>query len=86
MKRPIKVSLVYPIFYLIVCVFLVITPLTSSPWECLMGLIVIASGIPFYFLGVLWKKKPRGFMIMLGKVTALSQKLFLAAPEELKVE
>ncbi|XP_076449300.1 Y+L amino acid transporter 2-like [Babylonia areolata] len=86
LKRPIKVNLVYPIFYLIVCVFLVITPLTSSPWECLMGLIVIASGIPFYFLGVLWKKKPAGFMIMLSKVTVLSQKLFFAAPEEVKEE
>ncbi|KAK7114759.1 Y+L amino acid transporter 2-like isoform X2 [Littorina saxatilis] len=86
LERPIKISLVYPIFYLIVCVFLVITPLTSSPWECLMGLIVIASGIPFYFLGVLWKKKPAGFMIMLRKVTILSQKLFYAAPEEQKEE
>ena len=64
-----QVNLVYPIFYLIVCVFLVITPLTSSPWECLMGLIVIASGIPFYLLGVLWKKKPTGFMIMLCEYT-----------------
>ncbi|XP_025115924.1 Y+L amino acid transporter 2-like isoform X1 [Pomacea canaliculata] len=86
MKRPIKVNIVYPIFYLIVCIFLVITPLTSSPWECLMGLIVIASGIPFYFLGVLWKKKPRGFMIILKKITILSQKLFYASPEELKEE
>ncbi|XP_012936951.2 large neutral amino acids transporter small subunit 2, partial [Aplysia californica] len=60
LERPIKVSLFFPVFYLIVCVFLIITPLTSSPMECLMGLIMIATGIPVYMLGVMWKNKPQG--------------------------
>ncbi|XP_046580344.1 Y+L amino acid transporter 2-like [Haliotis rubra] len=84
MERPIKVNIFFPVFFLLICLFLLITPLTSSPMECLMGLVMIATGIPVYFLGVMWKKKPRAFTSMLRSFTRFTQKLFYAAREELK--
>ncbi|KAL5022877.1 hypothetical protein ScPMuIL_002032 [Solemya velum] len=61
MKRPITVNIVFPIFFMIICLFLIITPLTSSPKECFMGIIMVLTGIPVYVLGVMWKNKPPSF-------------------------
>ena len=63
-----QVSLVFPVFYLIICLFLVVTPLTTSPMECLMGLIMVCTGIPVYMLGVMWSKKPQGFRVAFGEL------------------
>lgn len=86
LERPIKVSLVFPIFYLIICLFLVVTPLTTSPMECLMGLFMVCTGIPVYMLGVMWSKKPQGFRVAFGKFSAMTQKLFYAVHEDVKIE
>ncbi|KAK0051408.1 Y+L amino acid transporter 2-like isoform X3 [Biomphalaria pfeifferi] len=84
LERPIRVNLFFPIFYFIICVFLIITPLTTSPKECLMGLIMILTGIPVYVLGVMWEKKPQGFRIAFCKFSKITQKLFYAVHEEIK--
>ncbi|RUS92002.1 hypothetical protein EGW08_000215 [Elysia chlorotica] len=86
LKRPIKVNLVFPVFYLIICLFLVVTPLTTSPMECLMGLIMVCTGIPVYMLGVMWSKKPQGFRVAFGKFSAMTQKLFYAVHEDVKID
>ncbi|KAJ8302581.1 hypothetical protein KUTeg_018977 [Tegillarca granosa] len=67
-NRPIKVSLVFPIFFMIVCVFLFIMPLTANPIECFVGIGVVASGIPVYILGVMWKRKPEFFNALQGEL------------------
>jgi len=82
MERPIKVSLFFPVFYLLVCVFLIVTPLTSSPYECLMGLAMVATGVPVYMLCVMWEKKPQGYRIAYAKFTKLTQKLFFTVHED----
>ena len=51
-----------------------------------MGLLVTASGIPVYIVGVMWKKKPESFTRSFGKFTALTQKFFYAVPEDAKTE
>ncbi|ESO82840.1 hypothetical protein LOTGIDRAFT_109029 [Lottia gigantea] len=72
MERPIKVHIALPIFFVIICIFLIITPLTTSPMECLMGIIMICTGIPVYILGVLWTSKPKVFTKNLGRFDAIS--------------
>jgi hypothetical protein len=32
-----------------------------------MGMAVVASGIPVYILGVVWKNKPESFLSLVGK-------------------
>ncbi|KAH8351653.1 hypothetical protein KR059_010641 [Drosophila kikkawai] len=51
-ERPIKVSLALPIIYLIVCLFLVISSCSQSPYEVGIGTIIILSGIPVYYLTI----------------------------------
>lgn len=83
-ERPIKVHIAFPIFFMIICAFLFIMPLTASPQECFIGLLMVATGIPVYILGVLWKSKPEAFKVLTEKFTKFTQKLFLCVPEELK--
>ncbi|KAK3086049.1 hypothetical protein FSP39_012664 [Pinctada imbricata] len=83
-KRPIKVSLAFPIFFVFICVFLLVMPLTIDPSEVKMGIFMILTGIPVYILGVLWKKKPLSFRSLVDKFTLLTQKVFYVVREELK--
>ncbi|XP_076018416.1 large neutral amino acids transporter small subunit 2 isoform X1 [Genypterus blacodes] len=75
MHRPIKVSLVWPVIYLLFWAFLMIFSLYSEPLVCGMGLAIMMTGAPVYFLGVHWEKKPQCFDRALGKITHLCQKL-----------
>ena len=82
MDRPIKVHLGIPILFLFICSFLVFMPLYVRPIEVGMGLLITASGIPVYFVGVYWTNKPTWFKSFIGKATTQSQKLFLGVKEE----
>nr|CAD7415111.1 unnamed protein product [Timema poppensis] len=82
MTRPIKVSLWVPIVFIVVCMFLVFVPCYYVPYEVGMGVLITVTGIPAFFLGVVWEKKPSWFIHALGKFTIGVQKLFLSAREE----
>lgn len=86
MTRPIKVPLWIPIVFVTLCVFLVVVPCYERPYEVGMGLLITISGIPAYFLGVVWKSKPIWFQKMNIKATHTVQKLFLSAKEEREVD
>ncbi|KAK7864127.1 hypothetical protein R5R35_007645 [Gryllus longicercus] len=82
MERPIKVSLWIPILFVLICAFLVVVPLYERPIEVGIGLLITCSGIPIYFLGVVWQNKPAWFQNALVAATYNVQKLFLSAKEE----
>lgn len=75
MHRPIKISLIWPVIYLIFWAFLLIFSLYSEPVVCGIGLAIMLTGVPVYFLGVYWKNKPQCFDIFVDKMTYLGQKL-----------
>ncbi|XP_017840608.1 Y+L amino acid transporter 2 [Drosophila busckii] len=52
MERPIRVNLLLPVIYLIVCLFLVIASGFQSPLEVGVGTVIILSGIPVYYLTI----------------------------------
>ncbi|OWF35083.1 Y+L amino acid transporter 2-like isoform X2 [Mizuhopecten yessoensis] len=83
-ERPIKVHIFFPIFFMAICLFLFIMPLTASPTECFMGLLMVATGIPVYILGVMWENKPEAFKVLTEKFTKFTQKLCLGVREEMK--
>lgn len=56
LKRPIKVNLFYPSVFLFVCLFIILMTLWQIPGQSLMCIILLAAGIPVYYLGVKWKK------------------------------
>ncbi|XP_063092959.1 large neutral amino acids transporter small subunit 2 isoform X4 [Cavia porcellus] len=73
--RPIKISLLFPIIYLLFWAFLLIFSLWSEPVVCGIGLAIMLSGVPVYFLGVYWQNKPKGFNDFIELLTLVSQKM-----------
>lgn len=53
-----KVSLFIPIVFIMICCFLVFIPIYVRPREVAAGLLITATGIPAYFIGIYWENKP----------------------------
>lgn len=64
--RPIKVNLLVPIVYVIICLFLIVMPCVEAPYEVGMGALITLSGVPAYYFGVYWKNKPQSFQKFMG--------------------
>ncbi|XP_064884477.1 asc-type amino acid transporter 1 isoform X1 [Columba livia] len=80
--RPIKVNLLVPITYLAFWAFLLIFSLYSEPVVCGVGLIIILTGVPVFFLGVYWRNKPKCVNRLIESVTCWGQKLcFVVYPQ-----
>uniref|UniRef100_A0A672RYJ3 Large neutral amino acids transporter small subunit 2-like n=1 Tax=Sinocyclocheilus grahami TaxID=75366 RepID=A0A672RYJ3_SINGR len=75
MHRPIKISLVWPVIYLLFWAFLLIFSLYSEPVVCGIGLAIMLTGVPVYFLGVYWDNKPQ--FALAHFETILFSKLFV---------
>lgn len=84
MHRPIKVPAIIPVIFVIICAFLIVVPCFDAPMEVLMGVVFTLAGIPFYYLGVAWKDKPRWYQRKIEQVTHFCQKLFLSAKEDVE--
>nr|XP_022912661.1 Y+L amino acid transporter 2 [Onthophagus taurus] len=50
MPRPIKVNIFIPVTFLMCCAFLIIFPIPTYPWNTIIGVIIVLSGIPVYYL------------------------------------
>jgi len=66
MERPIKVNILIPLLFLVICTFLVFLPIYVRPFEVGMGIAITATGIPAYLIGVAWKGKPDGLKKAVG--------------------
>ncbi|XP_045073448.1 asc-type amino acid transporter 1-like [Coregonus clupeaformis] len=81
--RPIKVSVLVPISYLVFWAVLLGFSLYSEPVVCGMGIVIMLTGVPVYFVGVHWKKKPKCVYRVVECVTYVGQKLcFVVFPQE----
>ncbi|XP_004636882.2 b(0,+)-type amino acid transporter 1 [Octodon degus] len=84
-ERPIKVPIFIPILVILVSVFLVLTPIITSPaWEYLYCVVFILSGLIFYFLFIhyefAWAQK------ISKPVTSFLQMLMEVVPPEKDLE
>ncbi|KAG3260901.1 solute carrier family 7 member 8, transcript variant X3 [Ictidomys tridecemlineatus] len=73
--RPIKINLLFPIIYLLFWAFLLVFSLWSEPVVCGIGLAIMLTGVPVYFLGVYWQHKPQCFNDFIELLTLVSQKM-----------
>ncbi|XP_073527150.1 large neutral amino acids transporter small subunit 2 [Phyllobates terribilis] len=73
--RPIKVNLIFPVIYLLFWAFLLVFSLWSEPVVCGIGLAIMLTGVPVYFLGVHWQNKPQCFNNFVAAMTRACQKL-----------
>ncbi|XP_026884542.2 large neutral amino acids transporter small subunit 2 [Electrophorus electricus] len=73
--RPIKISLAWPVIYLLFWAFLLGFSLYKEPVVCCIGLAILTSGVPVYLFGVYWEAKPKSFIYFVDRMTHLGQKL-----------
>lgn len=86
LPRPIKVNLIWPYIYIIATIFITIVPMIADPKGTGMGCLIIASGIPVYFVFIYWKNKPRIIRKVLASVTICLQKFMYVVPGEKKAK
>lgn len=65
-----QISLIWPVIYLIFWAFLLIFSLYSEPVVCGIGLAIMLTGVPVYFLGVYWENKPHCFDAFVSKLAS----------------
>ncbi|XP_014441770.1 large neutral amino acids transporter small subunit 2 isoform X3 [Tupaia chinensis] len=82
--RPIKINLLFPIIYLLFWAFLLVFSLWSEPIVCGIGLAIMLTGVPVYFLGVYWQHKPKCFNDFIELLTLVSQKMCVVVYPEVE--
>lgn len=65
-----QVNLLIPISYLLFWVVLLCFSLYSEPVVCGLGMVIMLTGVPVYFVGVWWKDKPKWISRAVGKLTS----------------
>lgn len=58
LPRPIKVNLILPVTFIVLCVTLVMLPSLEQPLNLLVGILITCAGIPVYYACIKWKNKP----------------------------
>ncbi|XP_032246446.1 asc-type amino acid transporter 1 isoform X3 [Phoca vitulina] len=87
LHRPIKVNLLVPVAYLVFWAFLLVFSFISEPIVCGVGVIIILTGVPVFFLGVFWRSQPKCVHGLTESMTRWGQELCFVvypqgAPEE----
>ncbi|XP_065579347.1 Y+L amino acid transporter 2-like isoform X2 [Artemia franciscana] len=77
LDRPIRVSLIFPIIYILGTLFITIVPMIASPVETGVGVLIIFTGVPVYFLFIAWKNKPRAIAKTIVKTMIFLQKILV---------
>ncbi|MBZ3885298.1 Asc-type amino acid transporter 1 [Sciurus carolinensis] len=82
LHRPIKVNLLVPVAYLVFWAFLLVFSFISEPMVCGVGIIIILTGVPIFFLGVFWRRKPKCVHRLTESMTRWGQELcFVVYPQ-----
>ncbi|XP_010134201.1 PREDICTED: cystine/glutamate transporter [Buceros rhinoceros silvestris] len=82
MPRPFKVPLFIPALFSFTCLFMVALSLYSDPVNTGIGFAITLTGVPAYYLFVVWDKKPKWFRKLLDRVTITLQILLEVIPSE----
>ncbi|KAJ8679425.1 hypothetical protein QAD02_015212 [Eretmocerus hayati] len=82
LHRPIRVPIILPIVFFIICAFLVTVPCLDSPWEVGIGTGFVLSGIPVYFIFIHWPQKPKWLISASYKFNMLCAKIFMCVQED----
>lgn len=83
-KRPIKVNILVPLTYMIICSFLVVASCYQAPRETGYTTAVILCGIPVYYITI---ARPTTFLSGLSQnINMFCAKLFMCVPNEEKFD
>ncbi|KRY88397.1 Y+L amino acid transporter 2, partial [Trichinella pseudospiralis] len=81
-RRPLVVSLIFPVILLIGCVFLLIFPLAQQPIDAAISLAIMLTGLPVYAFFFKYLSKSASMLNFIQKSKLLLQKLLLVAKVE----
>lgn len=84
LNRPIKVSLVLPLSFFVISVFLVVLSCITHPLEVGIGIVFIALGVPVYMVFIYWENKPEWFLEACHSFNIACSKMFMSLPEDSK--
>lgn len=73
--RPIKVNIAIPCIFLIAIACLVIIPAIQNTKDTAIGLGILLSGVPVYYICVKWKTKPDSYHAFSACILRFLQKL-----------
>ena len=73
-------NLLFPIIYILATLFITVVPMIVTPVETAIGLAIIATAIPVYFLFIAWRNKPPAIQILSSGVTTMMQKVLVVVP------
>ncbi|XP_072440181.1 cystine/glutamate transporter isoform X2 [Chiloscyllium punctatum] len=76
------VPLFIPAFFAFTCLFIVALSLYSDPINTGIGFIITLTGIPAYYLFVVWDKKPKCFKKLMYLMTRTAQIILQVVPPE----
>jgi len=71
------VNLAFPILYVLATIVICGLPMIITPVETAIGLAMILSGVPVYFIFVFWKNKPEMIRRWSSNFTVFMQKLLV---------
>jgi len=82
LKRPIKINIIYPCVFVLVCCFILVLSFYSAPTECLIGTAITLTGIPVYYLCVVYEKNhPPSINNFKSGFTKFVQKITMSMPQ-----
>ncbi|XP_026553625.1 cystine/glutamate transporter [Pseudonaja textilis] len=82
MPRPFKVPLFIPALFSFTCLFMVALSLYADPVNTGIGFAITLTGVPAYYLFIIWDKKPAWFRRFLDKMTSTLQIILEVVPTE----
>ena len=81
-ERPIKIPLPIPIIFITILVILIVASALTDVDNIMTSIFLLATAIPAYVFGVMWKKKPSSFYRHYNSLAITLQKLFHVIPDE----
>uniref|UniRef100_A0AC34PVF0 Amino acid transporter n=1 Tax=Panagrolaimus sp. JU765 TaxID=591449 RepID=A0AC34PVF0_9BILA len=81
-ERPIKFPIGVPVAFLVLCTYILVCPFFEKPMELIYAAAIIASGIPVYFIFVVWQTKPQILLKPWESLTRVIQGTLLCVPNE----
>ncbi|CAH6779037.1 Slc7a11 [Phodopus roborovskii] len=84
MHRPFKVPLFIPALFSFTCLFMVVLSLYSDPFSTGIGFLITLTGVPAYYLFIIWDKKPKWFRQLSDRITRTLQIILEVVPEDSK--
>ncbi len=81
-ERPMKIPLPIPIVFITILVVLIVASAVTDVENIKTSLLLLATAIPVYVFGVLWKKKPNSFNRKYNSFAITLQKIFHVVHDE----